>query len=142
MTIKLDYRQLSSEAKYWRTVGRVALKVLWDELRAESFELERDLKGGTRGHQIPVLTGRARASWGHWTPGDIKPGAKGASSMDAYWKENKTKLEITQGSNVEYMEALNAGHSQQQPAGFLDEAEKDAERSLERRVDRVLNLYF
>jgi hypothetical protein len=83
---------------------------------------------------MPVDTGRARASWGHWTPGDLRMGIKGASSRDATWKEAMRDLSITQGSNVAYIGALNDGHSQQAPAGFLDVAEREVVEILDQQI--------
>lgn len=81
-------------------------------LRGVSFATEKQIK-----EWMPVDTGRARASWGH---GGTHPG-------DSVWREEEGGLSITQGSNVEYIEFLNAGHSRQAPAGFIDKAQARAE---------------
>lgn len=61
-----------------------------------TFDVERDLKLAT-----PVDTGRARGGWVSTAPSaPYQPGVV----------EN----------NVEYIEALNNGHSQQAPANFIE----------------------
>jgi len=86
---------------------------------------------------MPVDTGRARASWGHWTPGDIR-GNKNAGSSDAVWNVTDGGLSITQGSNVRYIGLLNEGHSKQAPAGFLDRAEIRAQELLDSILDDLI----
>lgn len=108
---------------------------VWAKLRAVSLAAERRIKDA-----MPVLTGRARASWGHWTPGDVHNPK--ANAGDAHYKEDDANLTIEQGSNVEYIEALNAGHSQKAPAGFIDTAELNTQRELDAEIDAVLARYF
>lgn len=94
---------------------------------------------------MPVDTGRARASWGHWTPGAIKDAAKaiekGAGEGDAIWEEEEDGIntQVTQGSNVEYIQALNEGHSQQMGAGFIDAAAQSGAYWLIRELERILD---
>ena len=95
---------------------------LWRALRKNSFALERLIK-----QAMPVDTGRARASWGHWkgsksllNPKSKKYNAE-ANTDEAIWEESEAKLTITQGTNVPYVSQLNEGHSQQAPAGFIDD---------------------
>jgi len=109
----------------------------WTKLRAASLALLRRIK-----IEMPVDTGRARASWGQWTPGDIrKPNVK-ANQEDAVWEENMADLKITQGTNVRYVPALNDGHSQQAPAGFIDKAANDAAAELVKDIDEMLGSIF
>jgi len=103
------------------TAGQRLRKRLWQRVRSWSFALERLIK-----EAMPVDTGRARASWGHWTKGDLEKPKKalstGASQEDAVWEMDEPNLTVTQGSNVGYIARLNEGHSAQAPAGFIDKA--------------------
>ena len=83
-------------------------------LREISFAGEVRIK-----RDMPVDTGRARASWGHWDSSANNPDSTPA---DAHYEETDAGMTITQGSNVPYIEQLNEGHSQQAPAGFIDDA--------------------
>src|SRR3990167_11450999 len=98
--------------------ARRAVKAVTGEaqriLREISFAGEVRIK-----RDMPVDTGRARASWGHWDSSADDPDSTPA---DAHYEETDAGMTITQGSNVEYIEALNSGHSQQAPAGFIDDA--------------------
>src|SRR5689334_25306860 len=91
-------------------------------VRKNSLMAERIIKD-----DMPVDTGRARASWGHYSPGDLKSAAE-SSPEDSVWEEGPNGLTITQGSNLEYIEALNNGHSQQAGSGFIDAAARSEER--------------
>ena len=102
-------------------------------LRAVSLACERGVKD-----EMPVDTGRARASWGHWTPGDLRGRNADASPADAVWTEQDGGFTVEQGSNVPYIEALNDGHSTQAPAGFLDRREERAEQELNRELEGLL----
>lgn len=104
-------------------------------VRAVSFATERRVK--TR---MPVDTGRARASWGHWTDNLTRPNPQ-ANPDDAAWKEEDDGLSIEQGSNVEYIDRLNAGHSKQAPAGFIDLAAEEGMNELERRVEEIMRAW-
>jgi hypothetical protein len=91
-------------------------------LKSASFALEKRIKT-----EMPVDTGRARASWGH--------------GRDAVWIESNGGLSIEQGSNLavgktryNYIIALNRGHSQQAPAGFIDRALVVAEFELAKEL--------
>jgi hypothetical protein len=106
-----------------------------ESVRKVSLATERRVK-----LEMPVDTGRARASWGHWTSSDVSDNAN-ASPADAAWEEKDQGMSITQGSNVEYVEGLNAGHSQQAPAGFIDAAEDAAQRALDREIDDIMGQF-
>src|SRR5688572_26792871 len=77
-------------------------------LRAVSLRVMRRIKG-----DMPVDKGRARASWGKWSAGDLRELTLQAGPHDAIWEQSGDQ--VTQGSAVPYIEALNAGHSQQAP---------------------------
>lgn len=94
---------------------------------------------------MPVDTGRARASWGHWTPGELKDAAKamenGAGEGDAIWeeKDDGVNTQVTQGTNLEYVQALEEGHSQQQGAGFIANAAQSMAYWLIKELEQVIN---
>lgn len=94
-------------------------------VKGASFAVERRVK-----QEMPVDTGRARASWGHWGGAAGGPG-------DAHWLELDGGLAIEQGSNVDYIVFLNAGHSRQAGAGFIDRAAAHGQLELERALELV-----
>lgn len=151
ITVKFDDLVVEQRMAKWRAqmfVARVKLRV-----RQVSLAAERRIKSGPP-DGMPVDTGRARASWGHYTPSMLRmrtlttsEGEKerhslaaisGNESMhtDAHWKELDNGLMIEQGSNVEYVDALNDGHSSQSPRGFIDRAEEAANQELDRLLDQ------
>lgn len=105
-------------------------------VRKNSLMAERIIKD-----DMPVDTGRARASWGHYSPGDLKS-VTDSSSGDAVWDESNDGLTITQGSNLEYIQALNEGHSQQQGPGFIDAAAQTAAVYLINDVNEIVGKVF
>jgi hypothetical protein len=131
-----ELHQLTQDLKRASVLHRGgAIKVL----EKVSLRLEKRIK-----QAMPRLSGRAKASWGHWTPGDIRfRKAAGnrpyedASADDAVWEETSGGLTIEQGSNVPYMGRLNAGHSQQAPAGFIDTELLKAEIELEENLGLI-----
>jgi hypothetical protein len=101
-------------------------------VRAASFAVEKRVK-----IDMPVDKGRARASWGHWTPSDVvKHGEE--SRKDAHWAEKDDGLTIEQGSNVWYIVDLNQGSSRQAPAGFIDKAADAGARVLTEELEQLL----
>lgn len=135
MRITVKAGELTKEVQLSHKQARRLHEMVWQKLRAVSFAAERRVKD-----QMPVDTGRARASWGHWTPGDTNN--RDASPRDAEWSENARELRVEQGSNVDYVPKLNAGHSQQALAGFIDAAEKQAQSELDREIEVLLSRYF
>ena len=99
-------------------------------MRAASFAVEKRVK-----IEMPVDTGRARASWGHWTPSDIVR-AGNWTRKDAHWIERDEGLTIEQGSNVPYIASLNEGTSNQAPLGFIDKAADSGARELTEEIGR------
>lgn len=147
MQTLVDGTGLHEEAVRAKGLRKVTLAQAQRLLREVSFAVEKRVK-----MEMPVDTGRARASWGHWTPGDIhgvpvrhgprRRGAAGAadtraSNADAVYEESEDGLTITQGSNVPYIEFLNNGHSRQAPAGFLDRAQLTGQIELEKAVGTI-----
>ena len=108
-----------------------------DAVKGASFALEKRIKT-----EMPVDTGRARASWGHWTPADLAKPNEDSSAEDALWQESDGGLTIAQGSNVPYLASLNEGHSTQAPAGFIDKAAEAAQRELIKAIDALLKRLF
>lgn len=99
----IDDRELMQLIRDTAIVERGAVIFARKVVKASSFALEKRVK-----REMPVDTGRARASWGH--------------GKESIWNEADGGLSIEQGSNVEYIVYLNRGHSQQAPAGFIDRA--------------------
>lgn len=103
------------------TDGRVR-----EGVRAESLRAMRNIK-----RAMPVDTGRARAGWGVYTPGDLR-GKADSGGDDAVWEEEDDGFTIEQGTTIVYVPRLNDGYSSQAPAGFIDtEAERAADRLAE-----------
>jgi hypothetical protein len=136
MKLVVDHR-LDRASVEMRRTNRILRREVWRVVRTVSFWLERQVK-----IEMPVDTGRARASWGHWTIGNLRRGAKGASRLDAFYKEEPEQFEITQGSNVEYVGELEKGRSPQAPAGFIDNLAEQAQDELNRLVDNLVDMYI
>ena len=103
MKITIDDSQLKQLIKDTSVAERGAVIFAKKVLKSASFALEKRIK-----IEMPVDSGRARASWGH--------------GNESIWRETEGGLSIEQGSNVEYIVYLNRGHSRQAPAGFIDRA--------------------
>lgn len=107
-------------------------------VRGASLGVEKRVK-----QDMPVDTGRARASWGHWTPGDIdRSRQQEASQADSHFEISEGGLTVSQGSNLDYMESLNAGHSEQAEAGFIDMAALAGARALSELLGRTFRAIF
>jgi hypothetical protein len=130
--LSINFAQLTALAKDAKQAKQVTHDTAWATLRAASLALERGIK-----QDMPVDTGRARASWGHWTPADIKGAAKGGDDGGPVYDEDEGALNIIQGSNVEYIIYLNAGHSRQAPAGFLEKRALKAQLALGERLGLI-----
>jgi hypothetical protein len=103
--------------------------------------LARDLEKADKSVKVkidmPVDKGRARASWGHWTPADVvEHGLE--SRKDAHWIVKDDGLTIEQGSNVWYIAKLNQGSSRQAPAGFIDKAADVGSRVLTEELEKLI----
>lgn len=96
------------------------------------------MMGGIK-QDMPVDTGRARASWGIWTPQDISGPADEANEGDSYYAVKDDGATIEQGSNVEYIKELNEGSSTQAPAGFIDSRFKGAQDLLLKKVSELVD---
>lgn len=125
----IDFTDLTREHQQAAQIPPRMRRGIWTRVREVSFNVERRIK-----IKMPVDTGRARASWGHSTPP--------AAQDDGIWEENERDLSITQGSRVEYIEALNEGHSSQAPAGFLDAEERaGAEELVDKIADDMARMF-
>lgn len=102
-------------------------------IRAAALALMRRVKS-----EMPVDSGRARASWGVWTPGDLAKPNPDATRADAHYEERDGGLTVSQGSNVGYVAGLNQGSSRQAPAGFIDKGVEVAQRALVEAVGKML----
>ncbi len=132
MQQRIDASELIRHQRGLPGAARRIRSKLWTSLRVTSFELTGGIKAG-----MPVLTGRARASWGQWTPNEMVQSNAQAKESDAIWEENQSDLSITQGTNVPYVKRLNEGHSQQAPAGFIDLEVDKAKRNLGKRGRKI-----
>lgn len=145
MRITVKAGDLQAEVTLSKQQAQKLHRDVWAQVRSASFAAERKVK-----RDMPVDTGRARASWGHWTVSSLRmPKTKSAvdnlrkaSAGDAVWEENERDLTIEQGSNVEYVPKLNAGYNRKRISGFIDAAEKDAQRELDYKIDALLSRYF
>lgn len=106
------------------TVATQLKQGIKEDVQAEAMEGVRNIKIA-----MPVDTGRARASWG-------SPEAEG---VFFYEDDGMTNV---QGTNVEYVQYLNEGHSKQAPAGFIDAEEEARANSLAERIERRLEAVF
>jgi hypothetical protein len=131
MRISLSWGELTTEQRETAARRGMILKSARAKVRSASLAVERGVKSA-----MPVDTGRARASWGHWSPGDTNN--PDASAADALWEEGDEGLSITQGTNVEYVKYLNEGHSSQAPAGFIDLQEEKGQAELDRQIDDLM----
>ena len=130
--ITVDHRELKQLAADVSDADKAMVLAAVRTVKGASFSVEKRIK-----LDMPVDFGRARSSWGHWTPADIvKPGS-GASAADAVWRVEDGGLTIIQGTNVEYVEALNAGHSRQRAAGFIDRAGLFGQLTLEEELGLI-----
>lgn len=118
---------------------------LGPEAKEEAKTRLREVSLATVGRvktDMPVDQGRARASWGMWTPEHLVEQGTDASEADSFYEESADGLTITQGSNVEYIKELNEGSSTQAPAGFIDNAFKAAQEMLLKEVNDLLGGIF
>jgi hypothetical protein len=132
MRVSATWGDLTDEQRFMVQRRAWLSKRAQQAVKAASFAVERRVKS-----EMPVDTGRARASWGHWTPGDLR-GPSEASPADAHWKEDDSGLSTEQGSNLPYIDALNDGSSMQAPAGFLDRAAEAGQRELDKLIDDIM----
>ncbi len=126
MRIEIDSTQFSKLKRDTYEWPRETMARVRSTVKAVSFAVEKRIKIA-----MPVDKGRARASWGHWTPSDLRAANADSSPADSIWRETDGGLTIEQGSNVPYIEGLNSGHSRQAPAGFLDDAQLQGQVTLE-----------
>ena len=114
-SIRIDTSDVQREVAFFNTVYPRVRKRIWVDIRKSTFKIMTDVK-----NQMPVDFGRARASWGIARPGELARSGSDFNPADAIWELEEDKLQTTQGTQVQYVEALNQGHSQQAPAGFID----------------------
>lgn len=124
LQFQIDGSEFATEADRITHAFQRTPSEVWDEILATAFDAERQVK-----LEMPVDTGRARASWGHSTPP--------ADAGDGIWEEDRDNYTVVEGSEVEYIPRLNEGWSQQAPAGFIDAVGVRVQQSLE---DSVLDL--
>ena len=95
---------------------------------------------------MPVDTGRARATWGIFSPELVVyvSTKNPLNANDAIWEVEDGGLTIKQGADLRpynYIDELNAGSSKQAPSMFLDviaeQAADDLVKAIEARRDPV-----
>lgn len=124
----VDHSELARLAREVSGNDRKMVEAARATVKGASFAVEKRVKV-----EMPVDTGRARSSWGHWT-GGLKKANPQAGAGDSVWLTSDGGLTITQGSNVPYIGALNDGHSKQAPVGFIDRAALVGQLVLEREL--------
>lgn len=120
MRIVIDGSELSAEARRVLMDRAEVLIAAQRAVRAQAFRTKARVQT-----EMPIDTGRARASWGS------QAAPPPAQAGDGIWDEKDNGLTVIQGSNVEYIPSLNEGSSKQAPAGFIDAAAADAIEALE-----------
>ncbi len=131
MQVIVDDTDIKMLAEAIGNSANVTRKQAVTVLNSVSLALEKRVKV-----DMPVDTGRARASWGHYTPADIiTPTLDGDGG--AVWEVDEDGLSVLQGSNVPYIEWLNAGHSRQAPPGFIDRGVIMAELVLDENLGNI-----
>lgn len=133
MRVTMKIEGADEIGKTFDRLGPEAQREAKTRLRAVSLAMMGRVKT-----DMPVDQGRARASWGMWTPQDIVEQGSDASEADSFYEESNDGMTITQGSNVEYIQELNDGSSTQAPAGFIDNAFKAAQDMLLKQVNELL----
>jgi hypothetical protein len=124
MKVSIDYTELTREVQRSEKLKPVMRERMKKRLRVVSLELMGEIK-----KRMPVDTGRARASWGAFTPEFLRQLGPEVDPSDAVWIVGQDGFEITQGTRVPYVANLNEGSSMQAPAGFIDaEATKAADK--------------
>jgi len=137
MKFSVNYRDLTDEQKAGAQRATKTVREIKIAVRNVSFGVERVVKD-----RMPKRTGRAAGSWGHWTPALLRDQAGADAAGMAVWEVKDDGFTIEQGSNVEYIDALNEGHSSQAPAGFLELAEKQGNAELEDEIDKIIDRYW
>ena len=131
MRVTVDTKQVTAAAARHRAATDQLTRRASQVLRKVSLDVEAAIKS-----TMPVLTGRARASWGHYDAAQLVMANSDSSDSDAVWQESP--MEVTQGSAVPYIEALNAGHSRQAPSAFIDTAALHGQDVLEQALAALL----
>jgi hypothetical protein len=113
--IKFDARAFEQEAAF------IATFISQLDQEESKLVLEESNQGEMKiVDAMPVLTGRARSSWGRFKPEFMNFDNPDLKSSDAIWEVENGGKSITQGTQVEYTPGLNEGSSRQAPAGFID----------------------
>ncbi len=145
ITVDPQMKQLIEGLRKCDTVVR---ETVWDGTLQIAEAMEGEIK-----EAMPVDTGRAKASWGRFTPGDLVKGSKRitksktgkrvrfrtgpglqseaiqiASAADAIWVENEGQMSILQGTEVPYTVYLEQGHAEGRghPGAFIQRAFENA----------------
>lgn len=136
--VKIDDSQLRRRTDELRRSKSEIHAKLWSAL----LKVHKDTRDRVKA-SMPVDTGRAKASWGQFTSGDIRSlvsrtgSPNPANPSDAIESFDEGKLETTQGTRVPYVPRLNAGWSRQAPAGFIEMAEAQAQAKMDAEARRI-----
>lgn len=154
LTFTADFGELNAYLERLIAKDAEVKPVLFEVVLNVANQLDQRIDG-----EMPVDTGRARAGWGKYNPELLAEGAlkvvdsiashitrpskrtgrlQGSSPADAIWEENPEALFVIEGTHVPYVESLNAGHSMQAPAGFIDMASEWAGQQLEAQAGAKL----
>lgn len=127
MQIRIDFSDLTHEVTFSRTAPQRARTTAIIAVQRASRELMAKIKSIT-----PVDTGRARATWGIFTPQLLTriSTSNPVNPSESIWIVEDDGLSITQGSAVPYQSRLNEGSSAQAPALYLDVAAEQAADEL------------
>ncbi len=132
----------SSDTHAWKLLATRAHHVRGDFERQGKAIVRESAVGCCNAvkRDMPVLTGRAKAGWGRYTPEDLVMPNPASRPFDAVWLVSEKGWSIRQGTNVPYTEYLNAGHSQQAPAGFIDRNFAFAVEDMRHRMRGLVSL--
>ena len=148
--MSIEFSALAQEAKRAQATAKQLRGKAWNVLRKVAFDTSGEVK-----RQMPIDVGRARASWGNWDdritlghkrlksnriPASTQKQMAAATDKDSIWEESEDDLRVTQGSNLAYIEALNAGHSRQAPSGFLDVIAEKAALTLDAAIAQLAGM--
>lgn len=158
INLTIDFGEFKDLAESFAQVDDAVRGALWEEVLEISLEGEKRIKDG-----MPIDTGRAKASWGHFTPQDLNPGGKRisksragrrrryltrpskfsgqsqvASAADAVWEEDSANLQVTQGTRVPYTVYINDGTSRMRGTGHIDMAFEWMSTRLEKLGNKML----
>lgn len=132
--IKIDvqYEELRKAAHEALIFGPTMRGAAWRAMKTSAKRVADDVKA-----RMPKDTGRATRSWGYDSGSGGSP-MNPFSASDIINEQDYNSLYIGQGTRVPYVDALNAGHSSQAPAGFIEAAQANAEDYLPEEMEKEI----